>query len=107
MTKRTDIVESILKSTDENALDIMHYVYTFNPLEGREYNIRDMYTLKELLYHIKKYEEYSTLEIFTDKQLEFMILALHNLGTSDNKECIENTWRNIKKGLIHYPIPLI
>ena len=107
LTEKTAIIKDILKSTEEPALDVMHYVYTFNPLKGRNYTICDMYTLKELLYHIKKHEEYETLEMLSDNQLEFIILALHNLNNSDNKECVENTWKNIKKGLLHYPMPLM
>lgn len=107
LTERTAIIMKILKATDELALDVMHYVYTFNPLKGRNYTICDMYTLKEFLYHIKKHEEYETLEILTDNQLEFILLALYSLNNSDNKKCVENTWRNIKRGLIHYPSILL
>lgn len=107
LTKRTDVIKDMLKTTNDYTLDVLHYVYTFNPLKGRNYTICDMYTLKELLYHIKKHDDYTMLEVLEDNQLEFILLALYNLNNSDNKECVENTWRSIKKGLIHYPMPLI
>ena len=105
LTKREDIIKNMIETMDESTLDVFHYVLKFNPLCGYDYTICDTYTLKELLLDIKRTNAYNTLEILTERQLKFTMSALYVLYT--NTDCVENTWKSIQKGLLHYPIPLI
>lgn len=96
-------VEMKLKNIDEEKLDIMHYITSFVGSNTYKYTMCEIFTLKEYLSHIKTTECYFLLEILSINQIKFISWALDLLEVEE--ECVNNTLRNIRRGLIGYPLP--
>lgn len=97
-------VEMKLKNIDEEKLDILHYITSFVGSDTYKYTMCEIFTLKEFLSHVKITESYYLLEgLLTNNQIEFISWALDLLEVEE--ECVNNTLRNIRRGLMGYPLP--
>lgn len=111
------IIANTLKNIDQKYIDLLHYIINYDTIKDYEYNYKDIYILKEYLLHLlnnKEYEQtadgfltevnvYEKLWLYMNiEELKFtsqVILYLYN-----NIDTCKNIYRNIKRGLIQYPI---
>ena len=111
------IISNTLNNIEQKYIDLLHYIICKDTIKDYKYNFNDIYILKEYILHLlnnKEYEQtadgfltevnlyeklwlYMTIDelIFTSQ----VILYLNN-----NIDTCKNIYRNIKRGLIQYPI---
>ena len=111
------IISNTLKNIDKKYIDILHYVISKNTIKDYEYNFNDIYILKEYLLHLlnnKEYEQTSDglyIEITLYDKLwlymnidELIFTSKVILYLYDNIDICKNIYRNIKRGLVKYPV---
>lgn len=111
------IIADTLNNIDQKYIDILHYVICKDTIKDYEYNYKDIYILKDYLLHLlnnKEYEQtadgfltevnvYDKLWLYMNiDELIFTSQAI--LYLNNNIDTCKNIYRNIKRGLIQYPI---
>ena len=111
------IIADTLNNIDEKHINILHYVISKDTIKDYKYNYKDIYILKEYLLHLlnnKEYEQtadgfltevnvYEKLWLYMNTE-ELIFTSKIILYLNNNIDTCKNIYRNIKRGLIQYPI---
>lgn len=111
------IISNTLKNIDKKYIDILHYVISKDTIKGYKYNYKDLYILKDYLLHLLNNKEYAQtadgflIEVDVYEKLwlymntnELKFTSKTILYLNNNIDICKNIYRNIKRGLVNYPI---
>ena len=111
------IIANTLNDIDQRYIDLLHYIICKDTIKNYEYNFNDIFILKEYILHLLNNKEYeptadgflTEVNVYDKLWLymkidELIFTSQVILYLNNNIDTCKNIDRNIKRGLIQYPI---